>query len=390
MNLIKFLLITLMLNNPSYSQYNKLLNSVNGNNQLGIDFLKANKDYSKNYVVSPYGISKTTLGLYRASVGKTFMQIHKTMHYGNQNQVLSDYSLLNLELKSQYTVETSNQSDIVYWIEKVKLTLKKYEEFLDNYLKVDKISLTFKDSDPKYHEFQSELPAVEKMNFSHKKNLQFVVTNRNKFEGHWAEPFDPENTSMSDFFLMDGTRLKTDFMHTSSFIRYNQNEDLELFDIPYSGDNFSLLIIYPKKVDGLKAIEESLNPVLYNFYYTSLYEQPIDLYLPKFKISTTGSVKPTLTELGMSEVFDKKAQLQGMSLEKTLYLNDLIITDEIEVSECVDEDNTFYSQSYYDYNSEKILGLYKEKRLDHPFLFIIKDNHTGLILYIGRVVNPKE
>lgn len=159
--------------------------------------------------------------------------------------------------------------------------------------------------------------------------------------------------------------------------------------LPYEGNDASMIVILPNKKDGLAAVEKKLAPATFQGWFKELSPHTVDLKMPKFTMTSMFSLKDTLKAMGMTDAFDEiSADLKdiGISMgDLNLYISDVVHKTFVGV----DEKSTEAAAA-----TGVIIKATKSARREpppatcHPFLFVIRDNRTGTILFLGRVTNP--
>jgi serpin B len=156
-----------------------------------------------------------------------------------------------------------------------------------------------------------------------------------------------------------------------------------------------MLILLPDNVDGLPALERSLTSSNLDKWMASLnYQHEVTVSLPRFKITQQFELSSTLEGLGMKTAFDpSSADFSGMTGDKSLVISAAIHKAYIEV----DENGTEAAAATAVVMS---MATAMQSRFpppppiyftaDHPFLFLIKDNASGGILFMGRVTDPTQ
>jgi serpin B len=168
-------------------------------------------------------------------------------------------------------------------------------------------------------------------------------------------------------------------------------KDFQAACIPYKGRLMSMVVLLPREVDGLAKLERQLTSQGLQNWLAELDRKPAlatELFMPKFKLETGyGLVAPCKT-LGMNDAFDVsgEADFRGMGWPKgELYISQVKHKAFVEVN----EEGTEASGATA-VEMSKRSGLHDPVfRADHPFLFVIRDNTTGSILFMGRMVDPR-
>ncbi len=215
---------------------------------------------------------------------------------------------------------------------------------------------------------------------------RLVLTNAIYFKGDWAAKFKEENTKETDFHVTDQKTVKVPMMYQKETFEYAQLDNMQLLQMPYKGDKLSMLIILPKTIGDMDSIESNLNLQTLQTNMKQMHKKELDVYLPKFKM-TCGTLDITriLTQLGMKDAFSNAADFSGMSGRKDLYISSVMHKAFVEVNEEGTEAAAATGVTM------RLLSIAEPPpvfRADRPFVFMIRDNVSQSILFIGRVVNP--
>ena len=217
---------------------------------------------------------------------------------------------------------------------------------------------------------------------------KLVLVNAIYFKGNWATQFDPKSTSDMNFYLLNGKTVKTPMMFQKGEFRIKDAGNVKVLEIPYADKNISMFIILPDKNDGIGELQNTLTAGKLNELLSSLDESEAEIYIPKFKISYgTVDLVENFKKLGMNDAFDKKADFSGMTGSKELFISEILHKAFIEVNEEGTEAAaaTAVVMAFKSIRTEKPFVF----KADHPFIFVIRENSTGSILFMGKFVNPE-
>ena len=177
-------------------------------------------------------------------------------------------------------------------------------------------------------------------------------------------------------------------MHRTGRLAYVDRGTFAAVELPYKGDLASMVVLLPRDVDGLAALEATLTPELLASTVEKLAPRQVDLALPKLHIEGRFQLAPTLSDLGMPAAFTGSADFSGIDDKNPHYISAVVHQTFVDV----DEDGTeaaaatavlMFRGSVQRTEPPVVF------RADHPFLFLIRDRPTGTILFLGRLANPK-
>lgn len=217
---------------------------------------------------------------------------------------------------------------------------------------------------------------------------RLVLVNAVYFKAAWRNPFMRERTKPGDFFPPTGRAVSVPMMHQLGWHKYAESELLQVLELRYLGDEISMVVILPKKPDGLRSIESTITVEKVGACLAQLRDREIDLMFPKFVSTATFSLNKTLGGMGMPLAFDRtKADFSGMGrAEEGLFLQDVIHKAYVNVDEEGTEAAAATAAPAPAKDGEEPVKF----TADHPFLFLIRDKKSGCILFMGRLANPKE
>ncbi len=218
-----------------------------------------------------------------------------------------------------------------------------------------------------------------------------VLTNAVYFLAPWETPFAPEATTDGPFRLTDGSTVSAKLMHQGLTQLYGEGAiggaSYQAVELPYKGGELAMLAILPE-AGGIDALEENLTAEALAAATDSLSERTVYLTLPTFGFDASFSLNEALESMGMVDAFDPSASdFSGMAGSR-----DIVITHVVHKTHvAVDEEGTEASAG------TGVIGDltgYPEDpvtvTLDRPFLFLIRDRETGIVLFLGRLGDPRE
>lgn len=372
---------------------------VNANNQFAFDIYSQFRGESKddNIFFSPYSISTALAMTYEGAKGKTSEEMRAVLHLpDDKEKIHSDFVNIYNELNKAdkpYKLTTAN----ALWAQKDYKFLDKYTGNVENYYGGKVTNLDFITETEKSRKIINDWVKAQTNNKI--KDLipqgvlgemtRLVLTNAIYFKGTWVKQFDKKDTQDQNFKTGSGNTVKVPMMGlTSEDVKFNytENDKLQLLEIPYDGEELSMLILLPKE-SYQASLEESLKPEKISEWKNMLQEQRVDIYIPKFKFETKYFMAETLKKMGMPSAFSPSvADFSGIDGTKNLYIANVIHQAFVEVNEEGIEAAaaTAVVVELTSSVGPRIPVFYA----DHPFIFIIQERKTGNILFLGRVSDP--
>jgi serpin B len=219
---------------------------------------------------------------------------------------------------------------------------------------------------------------------------RLVLLNAVYFKGIWSTKF-LKNETKEEIFLNRGVNeVKKEMMKRNGKFNYTEIESLnsKLLELPYSGDDLSLYIVLPNEKQGFNQLKNNLKDfaVIENSIQ-NLRESEVHVTIPKFKIEAEYELKEQLSKLGMRQVFTSAADLSGIDGKKDLEVSKVIHKAVVEVNEEGSEAAAATAIVIVPLDAvfpPKIPKVY-EFKADHPFVFFIRDNRNGMILFVGQI-----
>jgi serpin B len=367
---------------------------VSGNTEFAFDLYAKLRGKDGNLFFSPESISTALAMTYAGARGETAEEMAKTLHFKlKEGQLHPAFHALIEELngagkKRGYQLNVAN----ALWGQKgygflpafLKLTKSNYGAGLQE---VDFAGETEKAR-------QTINAWVEKQTKDKIKELlqpgvidsstRLVLTNAIYFKGDWDRQFRKDLTHKEAFHLSADKTADAMMMHDTGKFKYLDGGSFQALEMPYKGKELSMVVLLPKKVDGLADFEKTLTAAKVSEWLPKLREQEVVVALPKFKMTSEFSLKDTLAAMGIKQLFTAGADLSGMNGKRDLFVSAVVHKAYVDVN----EEGTEAAAATGVAVKLAAAPIRTEFRADHPFVFLIRDNHSGSVLFLGRVVNP--
>ena len=222
-------------------------------------------------------------------------------------------------------------------------------------------------------------------------DTRLTLVNAIYFKGLWLEQFKKEKTVSKSFFVSQNEEIKVEMMRQEADFKYFESQDLacQVLEMPYIGLKMSMVIYLPKEINGLTKLEEVIT---YETLQNSLSllnasMDEVEVFLPKFKLSQQFDLNDILSKMGAEEMFiPGRADLSGITAEP-LFVSKVVHKAFVEVNEEGTEAAaaTGIGMNTFSMPLPKLIF-----KADHPFLFLIRHNDSGAILFLGRLVRPAQ
>lgn len=216
---------------------------------------------------------------------------------------------------------------------------------------------------------------------------RLVLTNAIYFKGQWKSKFSEQLTGNAAFHVSADESLDVPLMFQTAHFRHHAADGVQLVELPYGDEGLSMVVVLPDQVDGLAALEAKLSAERLDRWLSRLASRRVMLHLPRFKMTSEFNLGGVLQSLGMKELFTPgQADLSGMNGNRELFVSAVIHKAFVEVNE---EGTVAAAATAVVTRAPGPVEETKVFRADHPFLFLIRDDRSGSILFLGRVVKPQ-
>ncbi|MEE9367320.1 MAG: serpin family protein [Pontiella sp.] len=358
-------------------------------NQFTLNIYKQLSGEKGNLFLSPYSISSALAMVYGGARSDTALEMENVFHFGGQGATHPAYSYLRKKLT---TIQDKNQIQLHV---ANSLWPQVDYNFIPDYLAMTR---EFYGSEIVPVDFKSDAEGarqkingwVEDQTNDRIKDLipedmldpmtRLVLANAIYFKGNWAKQFKAETTRPAPFILNPGNSVEVPMMSQTSDFNFSYNKTFQALELPYEGDDLSMLVLLPTEADGLPALERSLTPELITDLQFN--KQEVMVFLPKFKLEWDLELSKTLAAMGMPLPFSEQADLSGMDGTRNLFIGAVVHKAFVEVNE---EGTEAAAATAVGIRTTSMPLMFEANR---PFLFLIRENSTGTILFIGRVTNP--
>nr|XP_010959572.1 serpin B4-like [Camelus bactrianus] len=366
----------------------------------------------KNIFYSPLSIMSAFGMLYLGSRGNTAAQLQKALHFKEvaenptaeataahvENPENHHFQKLLTELNKPTDAYELNIANRLYGRKEFPFL----QEYMDNVKKLYLASVESADFANAPEESRKMINSwVERQTNEKIKNLfpkdsidsstVLVLVNAIYFKGQWHQKFKEENTVKENFWLSKDTSKSVQMMKETNTFNFTSLEDMQvkILEIPYKGEELSMMLLLPNEVDGLQKLEDKLTAEKLLEWTSSqnMRTSQVDLHLPRFKVEETYDLKAILVALGVVDAFNsQKADFSGMTRKNNLVVSKALHKSFVEVN----EEGTEAAAATGIIVVTKSLPVphYERFHCDHPFLFFIRHNKTNTILFLGRVSSP--
>ncbi len=400
-------------------------------NAFSVELYKKLVREDSNLVVSPLGYYIPLAMVYAGARGDTFAQMTHVMRLHGAgpelHQVLGAFAK---ELKCSVAGTDGHfDLDSLLLVKKKLPILKEFKDLINSCYGLDLDRLEFGPNQDTGPSLGTKLPRETRSKRQQiakgvtDSDTSLILNSTIDFNGMWTDDhnFDQSDTADAPFYLLDEREINVPLMFRQSRFRYMEDKDLQALELLYQEATLSMVVILPREKKGLPDLEKAVTSESLSQWLSKLDYWPygVKVWLPRFEISTNLDLGEPLKAMGMSDAFcspykgctvGKMANFSGITgradpnVEQPL--TDLFLTEATQtVSLEVNEKGT-------EVRAESILcsqvggsnGEPSEKnqadllqppppepkifRADHPFLFVVRHNPSGCILFVGRLTIP--
>lgn len=370
---------------------------VAGNNALACDLYAQLKGQNGNLFFSPFSVSTALAMTYAGAKGATATQMAQALHFTLAPAALHPAfaaladRIRAVEAAGHVKLSVANS----LWPQRNFPLLDAYTALVRQNYGVAVTAVDYQHAEPaaraqinawvadKTQDRIKDLIASPLDPFT-----RLVLVNAVYFKGSWETPFKAAQTQRAPFFAAPGNSVQTPLMAQMHTFPYAELDVLQLVELPYAGRELSMLVLLPKGNATVADIEKALSPDRLQQWKQRLAAREVRVFLPKFKVTWgTSSLRTALQALAMRDAFDgAKADFSGMDGHAGwLSISDVLHKAFVDVNE---EGTEAAAATAVVMRSLAVAAPPPVFRADHPFLFLIQENRTGSVLFLGRITNP--
>ena len=216
------------------------------------------------------------------------------------------------------------------------------------------------------------------------RDTRLVLTSAVYFKGSWESRFDPKETRMEPFTLESGKTVQVQMMSQKGEFGLSRDENSVILKMPYAGGKLSMVIMMPLS-GKLEVLENSFLAGGLRARLSSLPRESMRLQVPKFQMTDSFNLNEPLISLGMRNAFDDKADFSGMTRSEKLFISAVRHKAFVDVN----EEGTEAAAA-----TAVVIGTLSARemfvQINRPFIFMIRDEQSGSILFLGRMMDPSE
>ncbi len=370
---------------------------VAASNELAFDiYPQLNSDDSRNLIFSPLSVSTALSMAYAGADGETAAELRRVLHVSGNEQAWNDglrELLRALPTKPGREIELQLAN---------RLFIQRDYPLQQQFLEISRETFGAEPMSVDYHKPSAARRTINDWIAEQTREMipaavpadlltpetRVVAASAISLIAPWEMPFASSNTKPQKFHT--ATRdVEVAMMSDDLYTKYADIDNIQILELDYADRAASMWLVLEKQpADGkwLSAFDQSLTSKTVKRWEAALKQVMVHVEIPRFRFESFRNLKAPLERLGVRQLFEKAdANLARMSSERPLWMEFLLHQAHIDV----DEEGTKAAAATVWGTFGGAAETRPEFRADHPFLFLIRDNRSGAILFLGRVMNPR-
>ena len=358
------------------------------NNDFAIDFYRQVSDEDGNVFFSPASMYMAFSMLYEGAGGKTASQMLDVFEFEPDAEARHNATSHTLSSLNRHDPHAELVMANAAWIYRFEPPPTYVDIVRDAYLADIDTFDTPNEGAEKINAWASDktrgkITEVIKPEALSGNLAGMVLTNAVYFKGTWVTQFPEEDTRKSIFWPNSERSVRADFMNVRGNFNYAQTDGIQVLKLPYKGDRLSMLVLLPLERDGIYALEDKMSAESVREWQMAVAGMAVVVSVPKFEMELTYDLVDPMLSLGMVDAFDTHlADFPG--IHPALYVKDARQKTYVDVNE---EGTEAAVVTVIATVIETVPSL-PEFVADHPFIFIIQDDESGAIIFMGKVTDP--
>jgi serpin B len=208
------------------------------------------------------------------------------------------------------------------------------------------------------------------------------------FKGRWQNEFEKSLTEDGAFHLAGGGEKEIPMMSRSGSYRYGEDASLQVVRLPYGGGRIAMYVFLPRSADGLAGVLDTLDERAFDRWAGELRSRDGDVSIPRFKIAYECALASALKAMGMKSAFDARAADFSAMSDRDLYISEVKHKAVVDVNEEGTEAAAVTSIEMRVTSALAPMDRFSFVA-DRPFFFVIRDDATGALLFMGTLYDPE-
>ncbi|XP_068084379.1 leukocyte elastase inhibitor [Anabrus simplex] len=365
--------------------HNEVVQSIN---DFSISLYQVLSEEPGNIAVSPFSLEVSLASLLVGSRGDTAKRLSAALHLPLEHSRLEQaFSTLLALLKNSEnaTLEIANKiyihKDFKVKDQFFRSTKQHFKSVVEHNTEAVRTAIDTWAAEKSHIKIQN-LPAPDAL----KSNDVMVLGDDVCFKGFWKYPFDKKLTQDTNFHCDNQSSVTTQMMHLTENLGLAEIKEwrVRILKLPYRGQKYSMLVLLPDDIDGLRKLETRLHTLNISHILKNLKLTEVALAFPRFLFGyIMNSLEAPLQKLGVAELFIG-GDFSGMSNERLALIQQIYVRNE--------EKGTGFAGFEYGPDvfarTSKVVRPPREFIADHPFTYMFIEEEKGTIMIIGRVKQP--
>jgi serpin B len=366
--------------------------AIQGNIGFALDLYQELRKAEGNLLFSPYSISTALAMTYAGARGRTESQMAQALCFLlDQEQLHPAFAWLEtrlsqVEQKGRVQLSVANS----LWPQKGSVLVDEFLVLTERYYGVRITAVDYGNTEAARQRINTW---VEGKTDDKIKDLippgllspftLLVLVNAIYFKGDWASQFDERLTHEAPFWVTPNEQVQVMMMTQKQEFNYAEADGLQMLELPYAGEDLSMLVLLPGEIGGLATLEDRLTVDNLNRWTKLLRKMEVQVLLPRFEVTLPFRLDDKLKSMGMVDAFSGGADFTGMA-QGQLFISAILHKAFVMVN----EEGTEAAAATAVVMDRAVPPPLPTFRADHSFLFLIRENATGSILFLGREVDP--
>jgi serine protease inhibitor len=349
-----------------------------------------NAGENENVMISPMSISYALSMTLNGASGTTLTAMMEALRQNGitVDEINNSYKSLTEDLLSvdkRVLITIANS----VWTEKDFTVKQAFIDILTNYYKAEAKSFDINDSSApdKINAWIEDNTngLIKKMIDKLEDNDVMLLINAIYFKGKWKSQFDKSKTADMPFYKTGSSQVDVPMMKQETEYSVYQGNGFVLAEFPYGQGNFVMDVILPDAQNGLNNIMSSVTGAGFTSWISQMTSIKTDVSFPRFKYGFKKKLKDVLSDMGMGIAFTDAADFSNISEQYDLLLNEVTHQSFIETNE---EGTEAAAATVVEVGVTSMPVSPMVFKMDHPFMYIIRETTTNSIIFMGRVADP--